>query len=191
MPNVKYAKFDIPIDSRLQKYTQQLVNIIKNSKENDNTAFIAFRDQLFHDSFAFIRNELKTAEYPLITVDFVPTQTEYEMLEQQSNFYVPQKEKPKIPTLGFAITSNYENIICVNLEPLLKLLEINVASFIFNLISTLVHEILHCFFHSLKDEQETFNLQCEMLESFLGVTLPAEMKATKTTDFYIEKNDNL
>jgi hypothetical protein len=182
MPYIRYVRFDVPKNCKLRQYSEQLMSISRNTEFEED--FVNFRDQLFHDCFAFVRSELKTSMYPIITVDFVPTQAEYESLEKRAGQYVPQRQKPKIPTLGFTITSSSGNRICINFEPLLKLLETNSSVFIFNLVSTLIHEILHCFFRGSKDEQETYNLQCQMLERFLGVTLPTEMKETKTSDFY-------
>lgn len=186
LPKIRYAKFDIPKDSKLQKYTDELVNIIKNSKGNE--ALINFRDQLFYDSFAFVRNELKTEKYPKITVDFVPTQAEYEMLEKRLSLYANQREKSTISTRGFVITNPYGNKIYINFETHLSLITVekNISAFIFNLVSTLIHEILHCFFSDLKNEQEIYDLQCNFLETFLGVILPTEMKNAKASDFYNE-----
>ncbi len=170
MPNVRFVNFDVPKDCRLWKYSKQLVDIFKN--KDCKADFDKFTDQLFHDSFAFVKKELKTDKYPLITVEFVCIQAEYERLEKQANHFAYQREKPKIPTLGFTITSDFGNKICINFEPLLSILEKNYAAFVFNLIFTLIHEIPHCFFSGLKDEQETYNLQCKIVETFLGVTYP-------------------
>lgn len=183
MPNVRYAKFDIPKDCKLRKYSEQLGDIIKHTNYKED--FNNFTDQLFYDCFAFIKNELKTDKYPFICVEFVNTQVEYERLEKQANQFAYQKEKPKISTLGFVITSNFGNKIYINFELLLGLLEKNYATFVFNLFSTLIHEILHCFYRDLKDERETYDLHCKMLEIFLGVTLPNEMKKAKATDYYM------
>ena len=182
MPNVKFINFDVPKDSKLRKYAEQLRDIIKNTEYKED--FISFRDQLFHDCFAFVKKELKTDKYPVICVEFVYTQAEYERIEKQANQFAYQKEKPKIQTLGFTITSNFGNKIYINFEPLLGLLEKNYLTFVFNLVSTLIHEILHCFYRDSKDEQATFNLQYKLLEVFLGVTLPDEMKKTKATDYF-------
>ena len=184
MPDVKYAKFDVPENCRLRDYHNQFVDILKNAQNNEDS--IKFRDQLFNDSFMFIRSELKTDYYPLIVVDFVPTQAEYERLEKQSNSIAYQKEKPAIQTRGFSITSSVGNRIYINFEAHTKILltHKNIYAFIFNLVSTLVHEILHCFFSSSKNEQEIHDLQNRMLESFLGVTLPNEIKKTKASDYY-------
>lgn len=183
---MKQINFDIPKNCKLRKYSEQLANIFKNA---DYKEFINFRDQLFHDSFAFVRKELKTDNYPVICVEFVYTQAEYEKLEKQADQFAYQREKPKIGTLGFTITSNFSNNIYINLEPLLKILEESYSAFVFNLVSTLIHEILHCFYRDSKDEQATLNLQYKLLEAFLGVTLPDEVKKTKATDYFTSKED--
>lgn len=180
MPNIKHITFDIPKDSRLRKYFDQFVDI---SESKSNQDFIGFRDQLFHDAFAFVKSELGNNCYPLITVEFVPSEKEYERLEKQMSQLIPEREKPTTQTLGFAITSESGNNVYINFEPLLDLLRINYDAFIFNLINTLIHEILHCFFSNLKNEQEIHDLQYRIL-NFLGVNLPDEMKKSKISDYY-------
>ncbi len=189
MPNTRCVKFDVPKDCKLRKYSEQLVYIFKNKDYKED--FNNFSDQLFHDSFAFVKKELKTDKHPVIVVEFVYTQTEYERLEKQVNQFVYQREKPKIKTLGFTITSNFSNKIYINFEPLFGLIEKNCSAFVFNLVSTLIHEILHCFYRDLKDEQATYDLHCKMLEVFLGITLPDEMKETKASDYYTSKMQKL
>jgi len=181
MSNMRHVSFDIPKDCRLRKYSDQLRDIFRGKSNQD---FINFRDKLFHESFAFVRSELVNTDYPLITVEFVPSKEEYERLEKQSSEQVYQEEEPITETLGFAITSPFGNKIYMNFEPLLELLKINYSVFIFNYVNTLIHEILHCFFRNSKSEQEIHDLQCIILEKFLGVSLPDEMKKRKASDFY-------
>jgi hypothetical protein len=181
MPNIKHITFDIPEDSRLRKYFNQIVSIFEGKSDQD---FIGFRDQLFHDAFAFVKSELGNSCYPLITVEFVYIEKEYERLEKQMSELIPEREKPTTQTLGFAITSEFGNKVYINFEPLLDLLKINYGAFIFNLINTLIHEILHCFFINSKNEQEIHDLQYIILEKFLGVNLPDEMKKSKISDYY-------
>jgi predicted Zn-dependent protease with MMP-like domain len=182
-PNIRYINFDVPKDCKLQKYSEQLRDIIVNHT-NYKEDFDNFIDQLFKDCFAFVKSELRTDKYPLICVEFVSSQVEYQLLERQSNQIATQKEKPKIATLGFALTTDsFGNKIYINFEPLMRLLEENSVAFVFNLVLTLVHEILHCFYRDSKNEQETLDLSHKMLEIFLGVTLPSEMKEPKA-DYY-------
>lgn len=184
MPNVRYSKFDVPKNCKLRRYSEQLLGIFKNTEWKED--FNNFCDHLFYDSFAFVKSELKTGKYPVICVEFVYSEAEYGRLEKQANQRVYQKEKPKVHTLGFVITSNFGNKIYVNFEPFLGLLEKNGSGvFVFNLVWMLIHEILHCFYRGLKDEQETYDLQCKMTEMFLGVPLPEEMKKTKASDYYM------
>jgi hypothetical protein len=180
-PNIRYVTFDIPKDCRLRKYSDQLVGIFRGKSNQD---FINFRDQLFHDSFAFVKSELGNSNYPLITVEFIYSREEYERLEKQLNQHVYQEEKPIGETLGTAITSPSGNRIYINFKPLLELLEMNYSVFVFNYINTLIHEILHCFFRNSKNEQEIHDLMFMILEKFLGVRLPDEMKKTKASKYY-------
>jgi hypothetical protein len=180
-PNIRHVSFDIPKDCRLRKYSDQLVGTFRGKSNQD---FINFRDELFHDSLAFVRSELGSNDNPLITVEFVYSKKEYERIEKESNQNVYQEEKPIGETLGFTITSPLGNNTYINFEPLLELLKINYGVFVFNYINTLIHEILHCFFRNSKDEQEIHDLQYVILEKFLGVRLPDEMKKTKASDYY-------
>ena len=185
MPNIRQVTFKIPKDSKLRKYSDQIMDILENKGTQD---LINFRDQLFHDTFAFVKSELRTNTYPLIIVDFVPNQVEYESLEKETNQLIYQREKPTTQTLGFAITSETRNEIYINLEPFLELLKINCGVFILNFVNTLMHEILHCFFRNSKNEQEIHDLQYSILGKFLGVDLPNEMKKSKTSDYYKTTN---
>lgn len=87
-------------------------------------------------------------------------------------------------TVPFVLTCTLNNVIYIDFEPLLGLLKKgDFVGFVFNLVSTLIHEILHCFFRGSKNEQEIQDLQYMILEKFLGVSLPDEMKKAKA-DYY-------
>lgn len=128
--------------------------------------FNGFLDRLFYDSFDFVKNYLETDEYPLIYVRYIDTHVEYERFEKEANQFAYQKEKPKIPTIGFTLTHTDGNEICIDFEPIFGLLKKgDFDGFVFNLVSTLIHEILHCFYRDSKNEQETRDLQYIILEN--------------------------
>jgi hypothetical protein len=181
MANAKFINRDVPKDSKLGKYVEQLGDIIRSKNFTEDMS--NFCVQLFHDSFAFVKKELKTDKNPDISVEFVCNQAEYEEIEKQANQLFYQKEKPKTPTHAFTVASNLGNKIYVNFEPHLKLLETNNFTFVFNLLNTLFHEIIHCFYQDSKDEQATFDLHYKLLEAFLDITLPDDKKG-KATDYF-------
>jgi len=184
MANVKQADFDIPKNSKLTLYSLQLMDIMKKTDfQNDFNNFV---DHLFLDCCAYVKNHLNPEE-PVIKLVFIAKQAEYERIEKQSNYYSHQREKPKGQTLGFAMTSNLENVIYLNFEPLTRLMLKNLQTFVFNLAALYIHEILHCYYRSIKDEQETLDLTYKLLGNFLGMSLPKEM-TPKASDFYTEDN---
>jgi len=58
-------------------------------------------------------------------------------------------------------------------------------TFLLFLVETLMQEILHTIF-SEKYEQEIWELQCGLVESFLGIKLPKERWNLKASDYYTE-----
>jgi hypothetical protein len=184
-PNIRYANFNIPKDCRL-RYSEQLLDIFKSKNYKED--FDIFPNQLFNDCFDFVKNELKTDKHPSIWVEFVDTHVEYERLEKEANQFAYQKEKSRIPTLAFALTHTLGNTIYIDYETVFGFLKRgDFDGSVFNLVSALIHEILHCFYRDSKSEQEIRDLQYVILEKFLGLSLPDEMKKAKV-DYYTARD---
>ena len=179
MPEVRKIKIDIPKDSILSNYIEQLGGVIKEDVDKET---VAFRCQVFDDCLKFLKNELKTEEFPLVKLEFINKQSEYEIIIKQTERY--ERERVKTTSLAFAISGNFFDTIYMNMEQFFKLLQESKKTFVFHLIQIYLHELLHCFYGNLKNEQEIHNAECEMLEKFSGITLPDEVKQLEMSEFY-------
>jgi hypothetical protein len=56
-----------------------------------------------------------------------------------------------------------------------------------NLTEAFIHEILHCLYPHDKIEQEIHDMQCPLIEEFIGIKLPEEIKNLKASDYYENK----
>ena len=64
----------------------------------------------------------------------------------------------------------------------------NSLTFVYALVETFFHEILHSAFHNRKTEQEIFNMQFSIIEQFLGIKIPEERKRLRSADYYSDKD---
>lgn len=81
--------------------------------------------------------------------------------------------------------NNFKGQIFVNVDRLLSiLLKHGYPTIILNFVMTYFHEILHCCYLNLRTEQEIFNIECSLVEKYLGIQLPEERKSLKSKDYY-------
>ena len=62
-------------------------------------------------------------------------------------------------------------------------------TFIYNLVETYIHEIIHALYQNRMNEQETHDLQCILSEKFLGIPIPKEIKNQKASDYYFTTHE--
>jgi len=179
MPNVRRIKIDVPSNSILSKYEEQLCSIIKNDEDKDT---ISFRRQVFNDCLTFVKRELKAENFPLVMPVFVNSQSEYEILEKRPDKYTT--ESVKTMSLAFTTPSTFFMIIYLNMEQFFNLLKISKQTFVYHLVEIYIHELLHCYYGLSKNEQEIHITACEMFEKFSGLKLPDEIKKMRMSDFY-------
>ena len=183
MPEVRRIKIDIPKESVLSKYEEQLKAMIINDEDKDT---IALRRQVFNNCLSFLKNELKTEDFPLVRLVFVNSTSEYDALGKQTGKYT--REKVKTLSLAFITPSLHFGVtiftIYLNMEQFFGFLRESTKTFVYHLVQIYIHELLHCFYGVSKNEQEIHNVECEMLEKFSGLTLPDEIKQLKISEFY-------
>ena len=168
------------------QYTQELSVPRRN---RDKKGIDDFRNKLFKDCADFIKKERGIAQLPLIVTVF-KSQQEYTLLETKKSRSAVQKEKPRNPndeSCAFAVVGKQQCTIVLNCTYLGILFEKSPESFVYGFTDSLIHEILHCHFDDSKNEQEIHDLTNSMVESFLGIKLPTEIKQFKALDKYTEQ----
>lgn len=169
--------------SELLRYEQKLLLIFKN---RDVKGFNDYIRKLFQDCFAFVKQESGAKNVTPPKLEFVKNQAELEAIGKRISKYAYQKEKPKYPPRSLIVWNNCFATIFVNMEFFFELLKNSCQRFIINLTDNYLHELVHYFYRS-KTEQEVHDTQCELLESFLGITLPIEAKKIQSSEFYHEE----
>ena len=143
-----------------------------------------FMFAVFKDCSSFLLVKLKPAFFPTIHIKIVYQTEKYRQLEIDEAKKGVEKEVPKIPSTAFTIGNKFSQRLYVDAESLVKLLHHGYPTFILNLSTAFIHEILHCFYSNEKTEQEIHDMQCPLIEEFLGIALPEEIKKLKASDYY-------
>jgi len=174
----------IPEGSKLEIYVQQLTAVLKN----DMDAFPQFMEKTFIDCLNFVKKEQTITFLPRISLKFARTHEEYLDMEQKVSKRAIEKEVAIAQSSAFTVGNRFDKRICVDVESFINLLKHGCATFVFNLVETYIHEILHCAFHNRKSEQEIHSMQCPIVETFLGIELSNERKNLKASDYYSKSN---
>jgi hypothetical protein len=170
--------------SKLPKYEQKLLQILKN---RDAKGLNAYTRKLFQDCFAFVKQESGAKNVTPLAMEFVKNQAELDAIGKRISMFAHQREKPKYPSLSLIVWNKFNAKIFVNMGFFYELLKNKgCQSFIITLTDNYLHELVH-YFYRPKTEQEVHNTQCELLESFLGITLPIEAKKIQSSEFYHEE----
>lgn len=169
--------------SKLPEYEQKLSLILKN---RDDKQLNSYTKKLFQDCFAFVKQEFKTETVTPLGLELIKNQAELDAIRKRISILIPQREKPKYPPRAFIVGNKFNAKIFVNIGFFFDLLaNKGCQSFIITLTDNYLHEIVHYFYRS-KTEQEVHDIQCNLLESFLGITLPIEAKKVQSSEFYHE-----
>ena len=128
-------------------------------------------------------------------VKIVLSTKRFRELEQKESKSARSREDARGPemTRGFAVGNRFLKRIYVDLEQHTKIFKIKeiptvtqYVSFIVNLVETYMHEILHTAYQG-RNEQGIWELQCPLVERFLGIEFPSEYKDRKASDHYIKR----
>jgi len=169
----------IPKGSRLERYLEELPKVMAEYE-----TFLSYLKDLFMECLKSATQNTGIVSPRKIILTFAHTHEQYETEEKKEAARTVSKENAKLPSHAFVITSNFEARVCIDFEFFVDLLkDYGYPTFILNITQTYLHEILHIMFPQ-KYEQEIYDLQCSLLESFLGIKLPEEKKKLKASDYY-------
>lgn len=173
----------IPEGSKLWEYNQHFSSMIQ--KEKDISPKFLF--QIFENCWNFISDYLNIS-HPTIKLKLIWSHEKYRRIEQQRSEGARQVEVAKTPSKAFHVGNRIENDVFIDMEHYVGLVRFGSITFLVNMVETFCHEILHCIFYEEKSEQEIYDMQCSMIEVFLGIELPQNIKNFEASNFYCKEN---
>ena len=170
----------VPEGSRLEKYLKELPEVLRDKEKAPS-----FLHKVFRECLDFVWQNVRIPYLPRITVKFVPSHDQFKREEERESKDSISKEAVKKPemTRSFTVGNKFSQRIYIDLKAYTDLLRFNYLTFIMNLVTTYIHEILHIGFPK-RYEQEIHDLECSLVETFLGIELPKEIKNLKASDYY-------
>lgn len=147
-----------------------------------------FMFELFSDCHSFFLNKLKPTLYPNINVKIVYQTEKFRQFERDESKESIEMEIPKNPATAFTVGNKFSQRLHVDAESLINLLPYGYPTFILDLAELFIHELLHCLYSCDKTEQEIHDMQCPLIEEFIGIELPEEIKKLKASDYYERKS---
>lgn len=173
----------IPEGNRFEKYLKELEEIMKGNKSQ----FIPYLQSIFRDCLEHIRQNQDTLYLPpQIALILVPTSEEFKAIEQTVSKKAVSKEDAKYEARALVVGNKFAARIHIDVEKHIELLTFGGGTFILNIVETYIHEILHTAFPE-KYEQEIHDMQCSLLDEFLGVKLKHETRNIEASDYYSKK----
>jgi hypothetical protein len=173
-------EFDgVPKGSLLEKY----VNVFSDAVKNDATNFVPRMKKVFVECWRFFTQKEDITCLPQILLKLVSSHDEFMKAEQRESKKAISKEDAKLQAHAFSVGNRFQVRIYVDLEFLIGLLKYGYPTFVLNLVTIYVHEMLHTAFPQ-KYEQEIHDLECSLVESFLGFEVPKEFKNLRASDYY-------
>lgn len=170
----------LPEGSRIEKITMELKQFLISDIDNLQN----FLFKLFNDCHKFIFENTQPVFSPQIELTLIYQPKLYHKIEKEKAKKSMLIEPAKGETTAFHIGNSRKGQIFVNTDRLLTLLQYGYPTFILNFVMTYFHEILHCCYLNLKTEQEIFNIECSLVEKYLGIHIPEERKKLKSKDHY-------
>lgn len=180
---VEYHEFvldEIPEGSRLERYLKEVPKVMGNKEKA-----ISFLNAVFLECYDFVWQNTKILYLPRIVVKFAFSHDQFKKAEERESKDSISKEAVKKPemTRAFSVYNKFLSKIYVDLKAHTDLLKFNNLTFIVSLVDAYMNEILHIGFPQ-KYEQEIYELQCRLIEPFLGIRLPKEKKKLRASDYY-------
>ena len=149
-----------------------------------------FLKKIFKECLEFTRQYTGISSLPRIQLFLIFPHSkfmdEFSNAAEENNL----KEVVKYPELvkAFTVGPRFSKRIYVDLETHTNLLKVGGTRFVFGLVSTYFHEIVHAGFRK-KSEQEVFDMQNLLVRDFLGVMLPDQWKNVGVSDYYDKKTN--
>ena len=169
----------VPEGSRLETYLRELPKVFKGDKQE----VLSYLNKMFVECLKFSEQEMRFNYLPQMTLMLVTDHEEFKKLEQVESQKAKSKEESRLQATAFTVGNKFAVRIYVDLESFINMLKHGWATFVFNVVETHFHEILHAAYPQ-KFEQEIHDLQCPLIERFLGIPLPEEIRKLKASDYY-------
>jgi len=171
----------LPKGSRIEKLSNEIRQFVITDIENLQTFLL----KLFEDCYKFVFENIEPIFSPQIEISLIYQTELYQKIEKEKEKKSICKEPAKRKTTAFHVGNNFKGQIFVNVDKLLiSLLEYGYPTIILNFVMTYFHEILHCCYLNLKTEQEIFEIECSLVEKYLGIQLPEKRKNLRAEDYY-------
>ena len=175
----------IPEGSRIQELTNEIEQLLTSDVEN----LQKFLFKLFNECNKFVIENSKPIFFPQVELTLVYQTKLYTKMEKEKEKKAICREPAKGESTAFHVGNKFKGQIFVNVEKLLSLLsQYGYPTFILNFVITYFHEILHCYFLTLRTEQEILDVECILVEKFLGIKISEERKQMKSEDYYKKRN---
>ena len=184
-----FFRVKIKKESILPRYEQELKATLQVKGCNLLTELVDYSRSLFQDCLTFIKLRTNSVDTLTVKLEFLKNQADLNIIQKRISKVAHGGEKPKYPPNAFIHWNNSGATVFVNFGYFSNLLKNNdCQTFIITLADNYIHELTTYFYKSMV-EQEVHDIQCELLETFLGVILPAEAKAIQSSEFYYEEED--
>lgn len=164
-------------------YLRELPKAFKGDKQE----ILSYLNKMFVECLNFSKQEMDFDYLSRISLTLVTDHEEYVKLEQVETQKATSKEESRLPSTAFIVGNKFAARIYMDLESFINMLKHGWATFVLNVVETYFHEILHSAFPQ-KFEQEIHDLQCPLIERFLGIQLPEDIKKLKASDYYNPKS---
>jgi hypothetical protein len=171
---------ELPKGSRIE----QLCNELRQTGIKDLDKVEAFLFKLFRSCYSYISEIGKPVFSPRIELKLIYQTELYHKMEKEKEQTSIIEEPSKSESYAFHVGNASRAQIFIDAGKLFSLLKYGYPTFVLNFVMTFFHEILHSSFLYLKNEQEIFDIECSLVEKFLGIELPEEVKKRMSKDYY-------
>jgi hypothetical protein len=154
----------LPENGRIMRYLNEFQNCKAPEKLD------TFMNKIFRDSMKYLKNELGFT-FPEIRLTYYYRQDEYDDLIKRLDKSFGKKPYTKAMVVGSPVGIDmYINVIDHwSKEP---------ANFIVNLCISFIEELVHVIY-PMKSETHVHDVVCAMVEEFIEVKLPDDVKAAR------------
>ncbi|MEJ2270917.1 MAG: hypothetical protein P8X91_00200, partial [Candidatus Bathyarchaeota archaeon] len=146
----------LPEGSRIEKLSNEIKQFITSDVENLQT----FLFKLFNSCYKFVPENIDPVFSPEIEINLIYQTELYEKIEREKEKIAKIREPAKRKSTAFHIGNSNKGQIFLNVDRLLSmLLKHGYPTIILNFVMIYFHEILHCCYLNLKNEQEILSIE--------------------------------
>jgi hypothetical protein len=159
----------LPENSKIQKLSKEIKQFLTSDIKN----LQKFLFKLFRNCHKFVFENIEPVFSPQIEINLIYQTELYEKIEREKEKTAKIREPANRRSNAFHVGNSFKREIFVNVNRLLsKLLKHGYPTVILNFVMIYFHEILHCCYLNLRTEQEIFEIECSLLEKYLGIQFP-------------------